>query len=113
MRFITLLWMLLDDVNPSLTYVNAGHLSPYLISGQKIRKLDTSGILLGFTDVAGYDEETVQLKKRRHRRRLHRRCERGGKPRRRRVRRTRDHPVSSRATAGRRLPKYRMDFTER
>ncbi len=62
MRFITLLWMILDDVNPSLTYVNAGHPSPYLISGQKIRKLDISGMLLGFTDVAGYEEENVRLK---------------------------------------------------
>jgi sigma-B regulation protein RsbU (phosphoserine phosphatase) len=61
-RFITLLWMLLDDVNPGLTYVNAGHPGPYLISGQKIQKLGKSGLLLGFSEKADYEEETIRLK---------------------------------------------------
>ena len=33
-RFITLFWMLLNDDVPALTYVNAGHNAPYLVSAE-------------------------------------------------------------------------------
>lgn len=60
-RFITLFWMLLNDETPALTYVNAGHNAPFLISKKSVRKLDAGGFLLGFSDSSQYQEETVPL----------------------------------------------------
>lgn len=61
-RFITLFWMLLDEKERTLTYVNAGHVDPVLISfdGQ-IRRLNVGGFLTGFLEGAVYEKETVQL----------------------------------------------------
>jgi len=61
-RFITLFWMLLNDETPALTYVNAGHNAPFLISKKSVRKLDAGGFLLGFSDSSLYQEETVPLR---------------------------------------------------
>ncbi len=60
-RFITLFWMLLNDDIPSLTFVNAGHNAPYLVTADNVRKLDTGGLLLGFSDGSAYQEQTVPL----------------------------------------------------
>jgi len=60
-RFITLFWMLLDDEVPALTYVNAGHNPPYLISGAKVRKLSEGGFLIGFSSNSQYEQKTVSL----------------------------------------------------
>ncbi len=60
-RFITLFWMLLNDDRPSLTYVNAGHNAPFLVSGDTVRKLDTGGFLIGFSDSSVYEEKTLPL----------------------------------------------------
>jgi sigma-B regulation protein RsbU (phosphoserine phosphatase) len=61
-RFITLFWMLLNDETPALTYVNAGHSAPFLVSGKSARKLAAGGCLLGFSDSMMYQEETVPLR---------------------------------------------------
>jgi sigma-B regulation protein RsbU (phosphoserine phosphatase) len=61
-RFITLFWMLLDDQTPALTYVNAGHNQPYLISGSKTIKLKEGGFLIGFSDCSTYEQETFRLR---------------------------------------------------
>ncbi len=61
-RFITLFWMLLNDNDPAITYVNAGHVDPYLITGQKIRRLSKGGFFTGFREDAVYEEETIPLK---------------------------------------------------
>jgi serine phosphatase RsbU (regulator of sigma subunit) len=60
-RFITLFWMLLNDDVPALTFVNAGHNAPYLISKNGVTKLDTGGLLLGFSNSSSYQEKTVPL----------------------------------------------------
>jgi serine phosphatase RsbU (regulator of sigma subunit) len=60
-RFITLFWMLLDDESPALTYVNAGHNQPYLISGAKVTKLSEGGRLIGFSDSSTYEQKTISL----------------------------------------------------
>ncbi len=60
-RFITLFWMVLDDEATSLTYVNAGHNQPYLISGDKVDKLSQGGFLIGFSATSSYEQETVLL----------------------------------------------------
>jgi sigma-B regulation protein RsbU (phosphoserine phosphatase) len=60
-RFITLFWMLLNDDVPALTFVNAGHNQPYLISGAKVTKLSEGGFLIGFSDSSVYEEKTIAL----------------------------------------------------
>jgi len=60
-RFITLFWMLLNDEKPSLTYVNAGHNAPFLISKKSARRLEAGGFLLGFSGNSPYQEETLPL----------------------------------------------------
>ena len=60
-RFITLFWMLLNDDAPALTFVNAGHNAPYLVTRNGVQKLDTGGLLLGFSDASVYEEKTVPL----------------------------------------------------
>jgi sigma-B regulation protein RsbU (phosphoserine phosphatase) len=60
-RFITLFWMLLDDDIPALTFVNAGHNQPYLISGAKVIKLSEGGFLIGFSDCSVYEQKTILL----------------------------------------------------
>ncbi len=62
-RFITLFWMLVDDHKRSVTYVNAGHEEPLLISGDEVTKLSTGGFLTGFLSTAEYSADTLQLKK--------------------------------------------------
>jgi sigma-B regulation protein RsbU (phosphoserine phosphatase) len=62
-RFITTFWMLVDDHTKSVTYVNAGHVEPLLISTRKntVTRLGTGGFLTGFVDEAVYDKETLHL----------------------------------------------------
>jgi len=60
-RFITLFWMLLNDDVPALTFVNAGHNAPWLVSAAGAQKLDTGGMLLGFNGNETYRERTVAL----------------------------------------------------
>lgn len=62
-HFITLFWMLIDDAKKSVTYVNAGHVEPFLISKSKVVRLSTGGLLTGFVGNAKYEKETLQLKK--------------------------------------------------
>jgi len=61
-RFITLFWMLLNDEIPALTYVNAGHNAPFLVSGDSAIRLDAGGLLLGFSDSADYEDQTMALR---------------------------------------------------
>lgn len=62
-RFITIFWMLIDDKERTLTYVNAGHVAPFLLSKEKTVPLTAGGFLTGFVDDAEYEDETVQLEK--------------------------------------------------
>ena len=54
--------MLLDDEVPALTYVNAGHNPPYLISGARVTKLSEGGFLIGFSNGSKYEQKTVSLR---------------------------------------------------
>ena len=60
-RFITLFWMLLHDENRSVTYVNAGHVEPLLISKDQVTRLSRGGFLTGFVEEAQYEKETLAL----------------------------------------------------
>ena len=72
-RFITLFWMLLNDEIPALTYVNAGHNQPYLISGTKVSKLSEGGFLIGFSAGSDLRAENHPAVPGRHRLRFYRR----------------------------------------
>jgi sigma-B regulation protein RsbU (phosphoserine phosphatase) len=62
-RFITLFWMLLDDENKTITYVNAGHVAPFLISKERTIPLTVGGFLTGFICDTEYEKETILLEK--------------------------------------------------
>jgi len=63
-RFVTLMY---GAMNPDgrLTYCNAGHNPPLIISpgepNQKVRRLECGGPIVGLFDAATFDEETVTL----------------------------------------------------
>lgn len=61
-RFITIFWMVIEDRNKSISYVNAGHIEPILISGNKSYPLSKGGFLTGFTNDASYEKEHLLLK---------------------------------------------------
>lgn len=63
-KFITFFWGIFDNLNKTLTYVNAGHNPPLLIREGKIIKLEKGGIILGVMKTfTPYISEQVQLKK--------------------------------------------------
>jgi serine phosphatase RsbU (regulator of sigma subunit) len=59
-RFLTTFYGMLG-ADGSLTYTNAGHNAPLVVGKDKIRRLETGGIVLGLFDTAAFDEETIQL----------------------------------------------------
>jgi len=60
-RFLTTFYAMLSP-GGALTYCNAGHNAPLLVSGNTIRRLETGGVVLGLFDHASFDQETVTLK---------------------------------------------------
>ncbi|MGD2092259.1 MAG: PP2C family protein-serine/threonine phosphatase [Candidatus Aminicenantes bacterium] len=60
-RFITLVWMLVDDDKQSVTYVNAGHIQPFLITKNNVKLLSKGGFLSGFIQEAQYEKETLRM----------------------------------------------------
>jgi phosphoserine phosphatase RsbU/P len=61
--FLTLFYAVLDPMNHTLTYVNAGHNPPLLLFQEERRyqRLDKHGIALGVIEGAQYEEHTVSL----------------------------------------------------
>jgi phosphoserine phosphatase RsbU/P len=59
-RFLTGFYGMLAP-NGELTYCNAGHNAPLLVSASGIRRLEVGGVVLGMFDKAQFDEETVTL----------------------------------------------------
>jgi len=59
-RFLTSFYGMLSP-DGSLTYCNAGHNAPLLVSASGIRRLETGGVVLGLFDHAHFDEETLRL----------------------------------------------------
>src|SRR5438093_3996244 len=60
-RFLTTFYGMLSPTG-ELTYCNAGHNAPLLVSTNGIRRLETGGVVLGLFDQASFDQETVTLK---------------------------------------------------
>jgi serine phosphatase RsbU (regulator of sigma subunit) len=59
-RFVTVVYGMLSP-DGRLTYCNAGHNPPILITRQGVRRLDTGGLFLGLFPHASYEEESIQL----------------------------------------------------
>ena len=59
-RFLTSFYGILAP-DGSLTYCNAGHNAPLLVSASSIRRLETGGVVLGLFDTASFEEETLKL----------------------------------------------------
>jgi sigma-B regulation protein RsbU (phosphoserine phosphatase) len=59
-RFLTAFYGMLGPEG-SLTYCNAGHNAPLLVSASGIRRLETGGVVLGLFDNASFEEETLSL----------------------------------------------------
>lgn len=63
-KFATLFYGVLDKVNDEITYVNAGHNNPILISeDNKISRPDVGGLIVGIAPAVQYDEAKIKLKK--------------------------------------------------
>lgn len=63
-KFATLFYGILDIDTNEITFSNAGHDKPFLISKDgNIVELDTGGLLLGALPNSTYEEECIQLKK--------------------------------------------------
>ncbi len=61
-KFLTAFYCILAE-DGSLTYTNAGHNPPMVISKKGIQRLETGGLVLGLFEGATFDEETIQLEK--------------------------------------------------
>jgi phosphoserine phosphatase RsbU/P len=61
-RFLTTFYGILA-ADGTLSYSNAGHNPPLLVTASGIRRLDQGGVVLGLFDHASFDEETLKLEK--------------------------------------------------
>jgi phosphoserine phosphatase RsbU/P len=59
-RFLTAFYAMLAP-DGALTYCNAGHNAPLLVSASGIRRLETGGVILGLFERASFEEETIAL----------------------------------------------------
>jgi sigma-B regulation protein RsbU (phosphoserine phosphatase) len=61
-KYATLFLGFYEDDSRRLTYSNAGHLPPVILSENgEIRRLDAGGTVIGLFDDVGYEEQTVEL----------------------------------------------------
>ena len=61
-KFVTLFYGVLDFQQHQLTFCNAGHDSPFLLSsGGGVKRLSTGGIILSMMESFPYDEEIVPM----------------------------------------------------
>jgi sigma-B regulation protein RsbU (phosphoserine phosphatase) len=62
-KFASFFYAVYDDARQTLTYCNAGHNPPLYFNGNRVRRLDTGGTVVGIFEDAQYDQETIQMKK--------------------------------------------------
>ena len=55
---------MVDSINNTIRYVNAGHNNPYVLDVEKnsISTLEVGGLMLGILDTVKYDEEVYEIK---------------------------------------------------
>lgn len=61
-KYATFYFGLFDEATGWLTYTNAGHLPPLLVSGGNVSRLDVNGMVVGAFPLAKYDESRVELR---------------------------------------------------
>jgi sigma-B regulation protein RsbU (phosphoserine phosphatase) len=61
-KYATFFFALYDEPSCTLTYTNAGHLSPILIRKGEATLLDTNGTVVGAFPFAEYDESKLKLR---------------------------------------------------
>jgi sigma-B regulation protein RsbU (phosphoserine phosphatase) len=62
-KYATFYFALYEENTNSLTYTNAGHLSPILVHGGDVQTLDSTGTVVGAFPIARYEERTVPLER--------------------------------------------------
>jgi phosphoserine phosphatase RsbU/P len=62
-KYATFYFAMYNDEKHALTYTNAGHLAPMLLSGGDIQMLDSTGTVVGAFPIAVYQEKTVTLER--------------------------------------------------
>ncbi len=62
-KFASFFYAVYDDAGQTLTYCNAGHNPPLYFNGNRVRRLDAGGTVVGIFEDAQYDQETIQMKK--------------------------------------------------
>lgn len=60
-KYATFFFALFDEHSRTLTYTNAGHLSPLLIRNGEVKPLDSNGMVVGAFQFATYDESCVTM----------------------------------------------------
>ena len=60
-KYATFFFALYDEGSRTLTYTNAGHLSPLLIRDDEIISLDSNGTVIGLFPFSKYDESRLTL----------------------------------------------------
>jgi sigma-B regulation protein RsbU (phosphoserine phosphatase) len=60
-KFATFFFSIYDEPSSTLTYVNAGHLSPLLVRDGKAVTLDTNGMVVGAFPFARYSESRLDM----------------------------------------------------
>jgi len=60
-KYATFYFALYEEGTHSLTYTNAGHLSPMLVRGGDVQTLDSTGTVVGAFPIARYEERTVPM----------------------------------------------------
>ena len=60
-KYATFFFALFDEKSRTLTYTNAGHLSPLLIRNGDVLSLDTNGTVVGAFPFSKYDESCLTL----------------------------------------------------
>ena len=61
-KFATLVMSRIDTENKTLTYCNAGHNPPMIVSDGDIQRLTVGGMVAGLFDHPKYEESRIQLK---------------------------------------------------
>lgn len=60
-KYATFFFGLYDDHSGTLTYTNAGHLSPFLVRGGRAIPLESNGMVVGALPFSKYGERSIQL----------------------------------------------------
>lgn len=60
-RYATFFYALYDGDSNTLTYTNAGHLSPFFVSDGEVQQLDEGGTVVGMFEDVSYSQRTLKV----------------------------------------------------